>query len=94
METGRERIILMNKQEIKARLEYWKTVYSKLQQAYIALIDGGVQSYTIDDRNVHKLDLPDIKKQMDQAEEKIAELTALLNGLRSRKAFGIIPRDW
>ena len=26
--------------------------------------------------------------------QKIDELTALLNGRRPRKAFGVIPRDW
>lgn len=84
----------MDRIEIEARLAFWQGVYSKLQQAYIALIDGGVQSYTIDDRSLQRFDLPIIKKQMDEAETEISQLTELLRGGARRKAFAILPRDW
>ena len=35
-----------------------------------------------------------IVDEIEEAEQKIDELTALLNGRRPRKAFGVIPRDW
>ena len=84
----------MKQAEIKARITYWQGVYDKLQQAYIALIEGGVQSYTIDDRRLERFDLAEIGKRMDDAERKVDELTALLEGRKARKAFGIVPRDW
>lgn len=79
---------------IRERLTYWEGVYEKLQTAYLALVEGGVKSYTIDDRSVTKFDIPNLLQQMEKIEEKIDELTAALEGKRPRKAFGIIPRDW
>ena len=84
---------MQKKTVVEKRLLYWEQVHEKLQEAYIALIEGGVQSYTINDRTLRRWDIPDIEKLMKNAEEKIDELTALLNGKRPRKAFGIIPRD-
>ena len=79
---------------IEERLTYWKGVYEKLQDAYVKLIEGGVKSYTIDDRELTRFDIPDLLEQMKHAEETIDELTAALEGKRPRKAFGIVPRDW
>ena len=80
--------------ELKARLEFWKNALSKLRAAYLALVDGGVKSYTIDDRQLTRFDLPSLKDEIKEAEKKVDELTALLSNKRPRKAFGIIPRDW
>lgn len=85
---------MANRTIIQERLDFWKSVYEKLQKAYLALIEGGVKSYTIDDRELTRFDIPDLKKQIEDAEEKIDELSAALEGKRPRKAFGIIPRDW
>ena len=79
---------------IRERLTYWEGVYEKLQDAYVKLVEGGVKSYTIDDRQLTRFDIPDLLKQMEEIEEKIDELTAALDGGRPRKAFGVIPRDW
>ena len=79
---------------IQKRLEYWTDVYDKLQDAYVKLVEGGVKSYTIDDRQLTRFDIPDLLKQIEEVEEKIDELTAALEGIRPRKAFGVIPRDW
>lgn len=84
----------MDKVELRARLEFRQKALSKLRKAYLALLDGGVKSYTIDDRQLTRFDLGTLKDEIEEAEQKIDELTALLNGQRSRKAFGIIPRDW
>lgn len=80
--------------ELKAKLEFWKSALSKLRAAYLALVDGGVKSYTIDDRQLTRFDLPSLKDEIKEAEKKVDELTALLSNKRPRKAFGIIPRDW
>ena len=79
---------------IEERLAFWKDAHKKLQNAYIALIEGGAKSYMIDDRQLTRFDLPDLKKELEDCEEKIDELTAALGGKRPRKAVGIVPRDW
>lgn len=85
---------MINKTEIKARHDFRKAALEKMRKAYLALIDGGVKSYAIDDRQLTRFDIPDLLKEIKNTEKEIDELTDLLNGKRSRKAFGIIPRDW
>ena len=80
--------------DVKIRLNFWRSAYEKLTTAYTALVDGRVKSYTIDDRQLTRFDLGTLKDEIEEAEQKIDELTALLNGRRPRKAFGVIPRDW
>ena len=79
---------------IKKRLEYWNGLYEKLQEAYVALVEGEVKSYAIDDRQLTRFDLSDMLKQMEEIEQKIDELQAVLDGRGPRKAVGIVPRDW
>lgn len=85
---------MANTTEIKVRLEFWQSALTKLRAAYLALVDGGVKSYTIDDRQLTRFDLPALQKEIEDAEAKVDELTALLNGQRPRRAFGVLPRDW
>lgn len=80
--------------ELRARLDFWKKALEKLRNAYIALLDGGVKSYMIDDRQLTRLDLPELKKQIEDAEKKVDELEALLSGAKARRSVGVIPRDW
>jgi len=82
------------KEEIRIRLEFWQAALQKLRAAYIALVDGGVQSYTIDNRSLTRFDLPSLLREIQQAERKVDELTALLKGRKPRKAFGVVPRNW
>lgn len=85
---------MADKTEIRARLAFWKQALEKLRAAYIALIDGGVKSYTINDRQLTRLDLPSLKREIEEAEAKVDELENLLQNQRPRKAFGVLPRDW
>ena len=85
---------MADKAELRSRLAFWKAALEKLQGAYLALIDGGVKSYKIDDRALTRLDLPDLLKQIGEAEKRIAELEALLAGQKPRRAFGVIPVDY
>lgn len=80
--------------ELKARLEFWRSALTKKRAAYLALIDGGVKSYTIDDRTLTRFDLDTLSKEIEEAERKVDELTAMSAGQKPRKAFGIVPREF
>ncbi|MGN1370199.1 MAG: hypothetical protein ACI4WX_15115 [Aristaeellaceae bacterium] len=84
----------MDRATIQERLTYWRGILGKLMDAYVALVDGGVKSYQIDDRSLTRFDIPSLRKAIDEAEKKVDEYEALLDGHRPRKAFGIVPRDW
>ena len=85
---------MVDRIEIQARIAFWKSALEKLRAAYLALVDGGVKSYTINDRQLTRFDLPALKDEIEEAEKKIDELNTLLSGNRPRKAFGVLPRDW
>lgn len=80
--------------EIQARLDFWRSALTKKRAAYLALLDGGVKSYRIDDRELTRFDLDTLSKEIEEAERRVDELAAMLAGRKPRKAFGIIPRDW
>lgn len=80
--------------ELRARLDFWQEALKKLRKAYLALVDGGVKSYMIDDLQLTRFDLPALQKQIEEAEAKVDELENLLNGQRPRRAVGVLPRDW
>ena len=79
---------------IKKRLEFHTQRLDDLYVAYHKLLSGGVKSYRLYDRELTRLDLGKLRDEIKEAEEKVDELTALLNGQDARKAFGVIPRDW
>lgn len=62
--------------------------------AYNALVNSRAKSYRLDDRELTRFDLDTLSDEIEDAERKVEELTALLNGQSARKAFGVIPRDW
>lgn len=80
--------------ELKARLAFWTTALEKKRAAYLALLDGGVKSYTIDDRSLTRFDLDTLAKEIKEDERRVDELTAMVQGRKPRKAFGIVPRNW
>ncbi len=82
------------KAEMYADLDFHKIAKKKLQEAYIAIAEGGVQSYSIGSRSLTKHDLQKIREEVSQHDKAILELTAALSGKRRRKAVGIVPRDW
>jgi len=87
-------VIGMKQETIRKRLDFWNKTLDQLMDAYTALISGGVKSYTIDNRQLTRFDLPALKKEIEDAEKKIDALTNELNGQRPRKAFGIVPMDF
>jgi len=80
--------------KIKRRITFYEGMLEKLYAAYDALISGGVQSYTIDDRELTRLDLGKLSEEIERIEEKLAELEALADGAKSRKAVAVVPHDW
>lgn len=79
------------------RLEFRKKALAKAQDAYLALLEGQVQSYSIGSRNLTKFDLPELEETIFKWEKEVDELEAALaaggSGKR-RKAVGVLPRDW
>ena len=85
---------MANAVELRARLDFWQKALEKLRAAYLKLLDGGVKSYRIDDRELTRFDLPTLQEEIEAAEKKVDELTALLEGQKPRRAVAVIPRDW
>ena len=85
---------MANKTDLEIRLNFHKEAAQKLREAYLALADGGVQSYSIGSRSLTKFDLEKISGEIDAHEKKIAGLEAQLAGGKRRKAVGVVFRDW
>ena len=85
---------MANAVELRARLDFWQKALEKLRMAYLKLLDGGVKSYRIDDRELTRFELPKLQEEIEAAEKKVDELTALLEGQKPRRAVAVIPRDW
>ena len=85
---------MADKTELAARLAFRKAALTQLRDAYLALVSGGVKSYQIDDRQLTKLDIHRLKKEIADMENEVDALESLLTGRKARKAFGVIARDW
>lgn len=83
----------MDKTELRARITFRKAALTDLRKAYLALVDGQVQSYTIGSRNLTRFDLTKLKDEITAMEKELDALEALANGGNRRKAVGVIPRD-
>ena len=77
-----------------AKLEFHRAALASLRAAYLALVDGGVQSYSIGSRSLTKLDLGKIMDEIKAHEKAIGELEMVMAGGRRRKAVGVVMRDW
>ena len=80
--------------ELRARLDFWQKALEQLRTAYLKLLNGGVKSYRLEDRDLTPFDLPKLQDEIEAAEKKVDELAALLEGQQPRRAWGVIPRDW
>lgn len=84
---------MISKKTARKMYNYYTERIDQLIQAQTALTRGGVKSYTIDDRQVTKLDLKSLSQELDDAVEKQAYYDAILKGKPSRAIVGIIPTD-
>ena len=85
---------MASKEELRERLEFRMSALNAARTAYVALLNGQVQSYSIGSRNLTKFDLPKLKEEITSLEKEVDGLEALLAGGKRRKAVGVIPRDW
>lgn len=85
---------MVTKTQARAMYEYYDRLIGKLMDAKIALLEGGVKSYTIDDRSLTRFDLDKLTGEIDNAVLKRAEYEALMNGRAPRKAVAVVPRDY
>ena len=60
------------------------------------LSKDGVQSYTIGSRSLqrYQTELSNIQKTIETLRKQIRELEAELAGKSTRRALGVVPRDW
>lgn len=85
---------MLSKADLTARLDFHREARDAAQSAYVALLNGQVQSYSIGSRNLTKFDLPKLREEIKYNQKEINELTAQLRGISRRRAVGIVPRDW
>lgn len=85
---------MASKADLTARLEFHKAAKEAAQEAYIALLKGQVQSYSIGSRNLTKFDLPKLREEIRYHQKEVDGLQAELNGRCRRRAVGVVPRDW
>lgn len=83
-----------SRKEIETRLEFRKASLEQARAAYLALLSGGVKSYTIGSRSMTKFDLPELEQTISKLEKEVDSLEEQLKSGKARKAFGFVPRDW
>lgn len=79
--------------ELKDRLEFRQAALKSARAAYLALLNGQAKSYTIGSRQLTRLDLPQLKKEIGDLERECDSLENQIDGGRSRTAVGIVIRD-
>lgn len=84
---------MISKKTAKKMYDYYTKQIDSLIQAQEALTAGGVQSYTIGDRSVTKLDLTSLSKEIDEAVNRQAYYDAILKGKPVRCMAKIVPSD-
>lgn len=86
----------MTKKELSQKLTDKKARLALYIQREAEMLSGGVLSYGIGSRNLtrYNTDLAAIRAAIKELEDDIAELEALLNGRKPRKAVGVVIRDW
>ena len=85
---------MISRVEAKELRDYYDSLIKKLTAAKIALVEGGVKSYTIDDRSLTRFDLDKLGSEIEDAVNKRARYEAIMNGRKPRKAVGVVPRDF
>lgn len=53
------------------RRKYYSQLYEKLQDAILKLLDGGVKSYSIDNRQLTRYDIPQLEDELESIEKNL-----------------------
>ena len=85
---------MTSSEDFSNRLEFHRAALEAAQEAYLALLKGQVQSYTIGSRNLTKFDLPKLREEIAYHQKEVNALAGELMGRRRRRAVGVVPRDW
>lgn len=86
----------MDKARIKEKLDAKKARLSAYLDRETEMLTGGVQSYGIGSRNLtrYQTDLSNIRAAITELEKEVEQLENQLSGRASRRAIGVVPRDW
>jgi len=79
---------------LQDRLDFKKSALAAARSAYLALLNGNAKSYTIGGKELTHLDLPALNETIAGLEKEIDLLEVQIAGGKSRRAYGIVPRDW
>ena len=85
---------MASRSDLTARLEFHTAALEAAQDAYVALLKGQVQSYSIGSRNLTKFDLPKLREEIEYHRKEMDGIFAELNGQKRRRAVGVVPCDW
>ena len=80
--------------ELQERIKFRKAALKELRAAYLALVDGRAQSYTIGSRTLTRLDLTDLGDEIRELEDELDELEASADGHSGRRVIPVIPMNW
>lgn len=86
----------MDKARIREKLDAKRERLSAYLDREVEMLRGGVQSYGIGSRNLtrYQTDLANIRAAITELEKEIEQLENQLSGRASRRAIGVVPRDW
>lgn len=87
---------MSNKESIKQKIEVAKERLSAYLDREKEMLTGGVQSYGIGSRNLtrYQTDLSNVRTAIAELQKEIELLETKLAGRASRRALGVVPRDW
>ncbi len=83
-----------NLESLQIEKDFLEESLKELRKAYLAIVKGSAKSYKIDDREVTKLDLPTLSREIKNKQTQLDSINAQLAGAAPRRAFGIVPMDW
>lgn len=85
---------MSSRAELESRLDFRRAALDEARAAYLAIMKGQAQSYTIGSRNITKHNISELWKIITDLEKEVDGLTSVLSGGSRRKSVGVIPRDW
>ena len=85
---------MSSRAELEARLKFRREALDNARTAYLEILKGQAQSYTIGSRNITKHNISELWDIITDLEKEVDGMEAALNGGKRRKAVGVVMRDW